>query len=430
MFDEKFRKVMSKNEALEGFRVLDITRIIYGPWAANLLAVMGAEVIHVEMPKMGDLLIRGVSPGGVFPRNLSPGMMCCNSNKYYIAVDMHKPEGIEIIKNLAAKSDVIMENFKPGTFDRWGIGYRQLKEINPGIVYVSMQGFGNWGPYAERPSYDAYAQGITGLAEISGFPDGLPVKSQAWIGDYLSGTIAAFLTLTALHHREKTGQGQFIDLSQAEVLMRVMDWTWLFQEKTGRRRERSGNWDMAVVPSLIAKTSDGFVAIAAFPENEYLALCDAMGNEELKKYREPEERIKNAREIYPIIDRWASERTTDEIVEVSKKLGFAAAPVMNSKTIHENPHFNARKTVWKFEDPLYGDLAYPNPWHLQGTPGRIRWTMRPVGFDNEHVMIRILGLNESEVEELYEKEVLGKWDENFPATSPPKDWDGKKGIIY
>ncbi len=391
---------------------------------------MGAEVIHVEIPKIGDILIRGVSPAGIFPRNLPPGMMCCNSNKYYVAIDMHKPEGIEIIRNLASKSDVIMENFKPGTFDKWGIGYRQLREINPGIVYVSMQGFGNWGPISDRPSYDAYAQGITGIAEISGFPDGLPVKSQAWIGDYLSGTIAAFLTLTALHHREKTGEGQFIDLSQAEVLMRVMDWTWLYQEKTGKRRERTGNWDMAVVPSLIAKTKDSYVAIGAFAESEFVGLCDAMENEELKKYRGIDERIENAETIYKKIDKWAAEKTTGEIVDSAKKFGFAASPVINSKTIHENAHFTARKTVWRFEDPIYGDLAYPNPWHLNRTPGRIRWSMRPVGFDNDHVLTRILGLSNAEVEELYEKGVVGKRDENFPATSPPKDWNGKKGIIY
>jgi len=430
MFDEKFREIMAKNEALEGFRVLDITRIIYGPWAANLMAVMGAEVVHVEIPKMGDILIRAVTPGGVFPRNLSPGMMCCNSNKYYVAIDMHTPEGIELIKQIAAKSDVVMENFKPGTFDKWGIGYRQLREINPGIVYVSMQGFGNWGPISDRPSYDAYAQGITGLAEISGFPDALALKSQAWIGDYLSGTIAAFLTLSALHHREKTGEGQFIDLSQAEVLMRAMDWTWLFMGKTGKTRKRSGNWDMAVVPSLIAKTKDGYVAMGAFPESEFSGLCTAMENEELKKYTDIDLRIKNAEFIYKEIDKWAAGKTNSEILDLSRKHGFAASPVMNTKSIHENPHFNQRKTVWKFEDPVYGDLAYPNPWHLGETPGRIRWGMRPVGFDNEHVVRRILGLGEAEVEQLYNKGVLGKWDENFPATSPPKDWDGKKGILY
>jgi len=429
MIDDKMKEIMAKREALKGIRVLDITRIIYGPWASTLLSVMGAEVIHVEMPGAGDVLIRAVSPGGVFPNNLSPGMICCNANKYYAAIDMHKPEGIDLIKRLAAKSDVMMENFKAGTFDKWGIGYRQLSKLNPKLIYVSMQGFGNWGEMAGRPSYDAYAQGITGLAGISGFPDGLPIKSQAWIGDYLSGTMAAFLTLTALHYRKRSGKGQFIDLAQSEVLLRSMDWTWIYQSHTGKKRRRSGNHDMAVVPSLIARSKDGFVSIGAFAKAEFNRLCDAMADSELKKYTSFDERFKNADLIYKKIEDWAAKLTTDEIVNSGKKFGFSVHPVMNSETIFKDRKFNNRKTVWKFKDPIYGDMAYPNPLHLDKTPGRIRWSMRPVGFDNEYVLKQILGFDDDRIEKLYKNNVLGKWDKKLPFSSPPKDWDGKQGVI-
>ncbi len=431
MVDPKTLEIMSRREALKGIRVLDITRIIFGPWTANLLAVMGAEVIHVEMPGSGDLLVRPVSPGGVFPRGLSPGMMCCNTNKYFIAVDMHKEDGIKIIRDLAAISDVVLENFKPGTFDSWGIGYRDLKKLNPDIIYVSMQGFGNWGSYWQRPSYDAYAQGVTGLAEITGFPDGLAVKAQAWIGDFLSGTLAAFYVLAAIRARNRGLGGQFIDMAQTEVLLRVMDWTWLYQFISGKKRERTGNWDPAVVPSLIGKAKDGFVAIAAFPEREFKGLCDAMNDTEFfDTYKDIKKRQENYKRVYERIDTWIKTQTVGDILEASKTYGFAAAPVNNSKTIYEDKHFNSRKSVWKFEDPLWGDLAYPRPWHLSETPGRIKWSMRPVGFDNEHVMTRILGYSYDEVQNLYEKGVLGKWDSRFPATSPPDDWDGSKGLFY
>ncbi len=425
-----FEEVFEKGEALRGIRVLDITRIIYGPWAASLLAMLGAEVIHVEIPGGGDTLIRLVTPRGIFPRNLSPGMACCNMNKYFVAIDLHKPEGIDLIKKLVAKSDVIMENFKPGTFDRWGIGYRQLREINPGIIYVSMQGFGNWGPFWMRPSYDAYAQAITGLAEITGFKEGIALKSQAWIGDFLSGTMAAFLTLVALHHREKTGKGQFIDLSQAEVLMRAMDWTWVYLGVTGRNRERSGNWDMAVVPSCLVKCSDGFAAIAAFGEEEFEGLCKAMKREDLLKYRKIEDRLKNPEVIYRVIEDWASKLRVEEIMNLAKKYGFPAAELMNSEKIYNSKHMNERKAVWKYLDPLWGDLCYPFALHLSESPGRIKWSMRPVGFDNEYVFRRILGLSEEELESLYKEGVIGKWDERIPATSPPPDWDGKWGLFY
>lgn len=408
-----------RKSALEGVRVLDITRIIYGPWAATILAQLGAEVIHVELPGSGDTLVRLVSPGGAFPRNISPGMMCCNANKYFIAIDMRKEEGRELIRQLAASSDVLMENFKPGTFDRWGIGYRQLRELNPGLIYVSMQGFGNWGELWERPSYDAYAQGITGLAEITGFEDAIPVKSQAWIGDFLSGTIAAFATLVALFWRNRSGKGQFIDMSQAEVLLRVMDWTWIYMDLTKNNRKRYGNRDPAVVPSCIVKCEDGFVAIAAFREDEFTALCRAMGREDLLEFTEYEARISNSERIYDAIENWASGMKVQEIIRAGMENGFATAEVMNSAKIHSDEHFNERNAVWKYFDPVYEDLCYPFALHLGKTPGSIRWSMRPVGFDNEHVFRRILGISEDELEELYRKGVVGKWDASVPTAAPP-----------
>ncbi len=431
MVDYKLLSIMAKQDALKGVRVLSITRIIYGPWATTLLGLMGAEVIHVEMPGSGDVLIRGVSPGGSFPRGLSPGMMCANANKYFIAVDMRHPKGKKIIEELVAVSDILVENFKAETFDRWGIGYRQLSKINPGLIYMSLQGFGNWGSLSDRPSYDAYAQGITGLAEITGFPDAIPLKSQAWIGDFLSGTVAAYLALVALYHKKRTGRGQFIDLSQAEVLLRVMDWTWVYMGLTGKNRERTGNRDYAVVPALIAKARDGFVALAAFPEGEFEGLCRAMGDDELAQFKDYERRFEAADEIYAKIESWVGEHTVEEIERLAVEYGFAASRVMSSEDIYKDAHYNSRKSVWKFNDPLWEDLTYPNPLAgLEKTPGKVKWSMRPVGFDNEHVLTRILGYSKDQIDELYREGVIGRWDEKFPATAPPKGWDGRKGLFY
>lgn len=430
MMSRSMEELFTKGEALKGVRILDITRIIMGPWAATLLAQLGAEVIHGEIPGAGDLLIRAVAPQGVLPRNLSPGMMCSNANKYNIAVDMHKPEGIEIIKRLAASSEIVMENFKPGTFDKWGIGYRQLREIKPDIIYVSMQGFGNWGSLSNRPSYDAYAQGISGLAEITGFQDAMGVKSSAWIGDFLSGTVAAFYTLAALYYKRKTGKGQFIDISQAEVLLRFMDWTWLYGYLKGKKRERFGNRDMAVVPSCIVRTSDGFAALGGFSENEFEGLCTSMGRADLLEFKEIEKRPFGAERIYVAIEGWAGGKETNDILALGEKYGFAVAKVMNAEDIHGSKHFNDRKAVWKFDDPLWGDLCYPFALHLGETPGRIRWSIRPVGFDNEYVLRKVLGLPPADVCALYEKGVVGKWSEQLPFSCPPVGWDGQKGLLF
>lgn len=423
-------ELFEQGEALKGVRILDITRIILGPWASTLLAELGAEVVHVEIPGAGDLLIRAVGPQGQFPRNISPGMMCASANKYYLAVDLHKPEGIDLIKRLAASSDIVMENFKPGTFDHWGIGYRQLRELNASIVYLSMQGFGNWGSLATRPSYDAYAQGITGLAEITGFPDAMGVKSSAWIGDFLSGTVAAFYTMAALYHRKRTGKGQFIDLSQAEVLLRCMDWTWLYGFLKKKRRERFGNRDMAVVPSCIVRVEDGFVALAGFSEVEFEGLCLAMDRRDLLAYKPIEQRLVAAEKIYQAIETWARTRKTGEIRELGEQHGFAVAQVMNVKDLHQSPHFNQRHSIWKFDDPLWGDLCYPMALHLADTPGRIRWSMRPVGFDNEYVLRKMVGCSAAEVAALYQNGVVGRWNEQMAFAKPPVDWDGQQGLLF
>ncbi len=428
---EKSRSVFfQKKEALKGVRVLDLTRIILGPWASTLLAEMGAEVIHVEVPGSGDVLVRPVAPWGDFPRGISPGMMCSNANKFYIGLDMRKEEGKKIIRELAAKSDILIENFKPGTFDRWGIGYRQLKELNPGLIYLSLQGFGNWGSLSDRPSYDAYAQGITGLAEITGFEDSMATKSSAWIGDFLTGTYAAFVAMIALFYRKRTGRGQFIDISQAELLMRCMDWTWLFNHVAKKRRGRFGNRDVAVVPSCIVRVKDGFAALGAWTPREYEGLVKEMGREDLLEYRELDKRHEGAEAIYEAIEKWASGLTVKDFLEAGERGGFAVAKVMNAKDLHESPHFNQRRAVWKFDDPIWGDLCYPFALHLEETPGRIKWSMRPVGFDNEYVLRKILGYPGEVVSELYEKGVVGKWDEKIPFACPPPDWDGESGLTF
>lgn len=416
--------------ALKNTRVISLTRIIYGPWLTTLLAIMGAEVIHIEMPASGDLLIRAVSPGA-FPRGLSLGATAPNANKYHVAIDIRHPKGKKILQELVAVSDVFVENFKPGTLDSWGIGYVDMSKIKPDIIYISLSGFGNWGELCERPSYDAYAQGVTGLAEITGFPDAIPLKSQAWIGDFLSGTVGAFLVASALYYRNKTGEGQFIDLAQSEVLIRVMDWTWLYIYLTGKDRERTGNRDYAVIPSLIAKAKDGFIAIGAFEKREYLALCDAMNSEELKEYVDFPARFKNADKIYETIEKWVSDKKIEEIEELALKYGFMVGRVMNSKDIYEDPHYRSRGVVALFDDPIYGDMVMPNPLgNLQKTPAKIKWTVRPVGIDNEHVLTRILGYHQDEIDELYKEGAIGKWDPKFPGTSPPENWDGISGLFY
>jgi len=427
-------EIFDKPEPLKGIRVLDVGTLIFGPMVATYLAEFGAEVIHVEMPGRGDTM-RPLTPFADFHKGvLAAGFEATNNSKYHVAIDMRTPEGKELIYRLARKCDVVVENYRPGTMDRWGLGYRQLSKINPRLVYISMSGFGQWGPFTMRPSYDAVAQATSGLIEITGFPDAIPLKAGAWIGDFYGALMGAFAVMVALYWREKTGEGQYIDHPQAENLMRNMDWTWLYIYLTGKNRERYGNRDVAVVPSDIVKVKDGFVALAAFSEEEFFGLCEAMGRMDLyEKYADIDARLKedSQKEIYEAIHSWAKDKTVEELVKIAERFGFSAAKVMSSKDQYEDEHWRARKSIWIYEDPIFGELAEVSPVpKLSESPGRIKWTARPNGIDNEHVFIRILGMSEDELEELYKKGVIGKWDENVPWSCPPADWDGKSGLFY
>jgi crotonobetainyl-CoA:carnitine CoA-transferase CaiB-like acyl-CoA transferase len=246
--------------------------------------------------------------------------------------------------------------------------------------------------------------------------------------------MGAFAVLVALYWREKTGKGQYIDHPQAENLMRNMDWTWIYVGLTGKNRERYGNRDVAVVPSDIVKCKDGFVAIAAFKESEFKGLCEAMGRLDLfEKYADIDERQKEESQkvIYSTLHEWAKEKTVKELEELGERFGFASNKVFSSEDQYNDEHWKARRSIWIYDDPIFGSLAEVAPVpKLSESPGRIKWTARPTGIDNEHVFIRLLGLTREEVDELYNKGVIGKWDKNVFFSCPPPDWDGESGLFY
>ena len=269
--------IPGKPEALAGVRVLEVASRIFGPATADYLGLFGAEVIKVEMPPRGDLM-RYVAPEGFFWKEMSPAFLSLNRNKLHVGLDLHPAEGKELFLRLAERSDVVVENLRAGTMDAWGVGYLQLRERNPGIVYAANSGFGQWGPYsAGRASYDATAQAVSGFSAVTGFPDQPPMKAGFWVGDYTAALMSAIAILAALAARRKTGEGQMIDLSQAEAMIRTLDWTWPYAGLTGKDRARNGNVDPSYPPSGIYRCRDGFVAISARDEDELIPLAHAVG---------------------------------------------------------------------------------------------------------------------------------------------------------
>lgn len=427
-------KVFAKPEALKGVRVLELCTRVFGPVTGDLLADFGAEVIKIELPGVGDLM-RYVAPRGFFWQNISPAFTHMNHNKYHVGIDIRKPNGADLLRRLVAKSDILVENFRPGTMDRWGVGYRQLKEVNPGLIYQGNSGFGQWSVYKDRPSYDATSQAMSGFSATTGFPGRTPLKIGIWIGDYTGALFSALGILAALYYRKITGKGQLIDVSQGESLIRVLDWTWLYQTLTGKDRNLYGNRDVSISPSGIFRCKDGFVAIAALDDEQFQGLCQAMGKAELAqsdRFETVSSRLEEDHnvELHGILSKWASAKTTAEIEDLADIHCFPAQRICNAEDHYGDEHLRNRGAVWEYEDPLYGTLVEYGPGpKLSESPGRHRWFTKPVGFHNEHVCRNVLNLRQEDIQQLKEEEVIGAWMDRIGA-KPPDDWNGEDGVFF
>ncbi len=402
-------EVASKPQALAGVRVLEVATRIFGPATADYLGLFGAEVIKVELPYRGDLM-RYVAPEGFFWKEISPAFLPLNRNKLHVGLDLHPAEGKDLFLRLAEMSDVVVENLRAGTMDEWGVGYLQLRERNRGIVYAANSGFGQWGPCSEgRASYDATAQAVSGFSAITGFPDQPPMKAGFWVGDYTAALMSAIAILAALSARRRTGQGQLLDLSQAEAMIRALDWTWPFAGRTGKDRRRYGNVDPSYPPSGIYRCRDGFVAVSARDGGERACLARVLRTDG------------DGAPAAEAVAGFAGERTVAEVVRIAEAEGFSAAPVRGGREHYLDPHLRARGTVCSVEDPLYGrvDEYGPAP-KLSESPGRVKWCAKPVGWHNERVFGELLGLSAEEMEHLARKKVIGKWAD-LPGARPPKE---------
>jgi len=424
-----------KSSPLEGLRVLEVCTMLLGPIGPALLAQLGAEVIRCEFPPMGDVT-RSLNPFGWFYKDQSPLLLHINQSKYWVGLDLHKPEGQKTFCELAAQCDIVENNFRPGVMEDWNIGYKQIREINPGIIFLSKSGYGQWGQYAKenRPSNDGASQALSGYSWISRWPDQTPLKMRAYIGDNYGGLSAEIAVLAALHYRDRTGKGQFIEFSQTENVMRTMSWIWPYQQITGQPPRPAGNRDVSICPADTFRSKDGiFVALAASTPEEFMGLCTAMEKPELAedpRFKDHITRLKeeNAVLILKIISEWIRTKQANEIEALAEQFGFAATHLYTARDLVENEHSQARDFRTEIDDPLYGRYHnYEFPVKMSETPPRTKWSVRPVGFDNEYVMKKFLGKSEDEIQKLYDIGALGKW-KDAQGRRPPPGWDGKAGL--
>ena len=428
------QSLFDQPEPLRGVRVVELGTLVLGPAAASFLAEFGAEVVKVELPPAGDTM-RYITPGEFWQEG-SLGFLPVNHNKLHVGLDVHRVEGQTVFKQLVARADVVIENLKAGAMERkFGLGYRQLREVNPSLIYLANTGFGQWGPFSSgRASYDALAQAASGFAAISHFPGRPPLKTNTFIGDWTGACLSATAVLMALFYRQRTGRGQFIDYAQSEGLIRLLDWTWAFVGINGRDRAPAGNQDVAMSPAAIFLSRDGSVAVAAPLDPEFRALCRAMGQPELAddvRFCNQEARLveENLASLHEIVGGWVASRMTDEVVQAGQDCGFAAARVMCSRDHYLDEHLQARGAVWRFEDPVYGDAVEYGPVpKMSASPGRLRWTARPVGFDNDYVFGTLLGLDARRISQLEADGAIRTWGDR-PGARPPSGWRGEGMLL-
>jgi crotonobetainyl-CoA:carnitine CoA-transferase CaiB-like acyl-CoA transferase len=391
--------------ALDGVRVIDAGQIIAGPFAATLLGEFGADVIKVEQPVIGDAS-RGA--GG-----MAPEFAQNSRNKRSITLNLRRPEGQRLFKRLVAVSDVVVENFLPGTMERWNLGYDDLAAVNPGIVMLRSSGYGQTGPYRNRYSFDRIGMAFAGLTYLTGMPDHPPVRPGYFIADYGTGFLGAFGVLAALHYRDGPGQGrgQVVDISLYETIWRMSGILANDYASTGKVRERLGNTFTGVSPAEQFETADGqYIVIHAGSDRTFERLCITMGDPELAN--EPRiagrgGRVKHMEELHRQIHEWVKTLTLAEALETLDAGGVPASPVNSIAHIFADPQFEARQNLIHVADPVLGDLVQPGVTpKLSVTPGSVRSGAPKLGQHNHEIYRELLKVDRDEYEDLQRAGVI------------------------
>lgn len=351
---------------LSHIRVLDLSRILAGPLAAQHLADMGADVIKVERPGLGDDT-RGWGPPFVSEATdedpgLSAYFMCANRGKRSIAIDLTQEAGAALVRKLAASVDVIIENFKVGGLAKYGLDYQSVRAENPGIVYASITGFGQTGPYAARAGYDFLVQGMGGIMSVTGEPDekgGMPVKVGVAISDQMSGMNALTGILAALIRRERTGEGEHIDVALLDSTIGSLVNQAASYVGTNTVPTRMGNAHPTVVPYEVFKTQDGFIILAAGNDGQFERFCAVAGLEHLaadERYKTNAQRIINRKELIPIVAEAMAQRTSDAWIDVLEKSNVPCGPINTIDRVFADPHVEARENRRTLPEPVVGSV--------------------------------------------------------------------------
>ena len=388
---------MTDTTALEGVKVLDLTQIMAGPYCTMMLADMGADVVKVEKPNGGDDTRRMGPP---FIEGESAAFLGINRNKRSIVVDLRSDEGREIVLDMARSYDVLVQNFRPGSLERMGLGYDQVRELNPSMVYCTISGFGVTGPYARRGGFDLVTQGMSGLMSVTGHPDSPPTKVGVPLCDLNAGMFAAIGILTAYINRLRTGQGQHVDTSLLEGGIAYTFWESAMYFATGEVPGPKGSAHRLTAPYQAFETSDGYVNIGAANQANWERLCTAIERDELvsdPRFAEPRDRMNNLDELIATLERTFSQKSSEYWLDALEDAGVPAGPIYNIEQVYEDPQVRAREMVVETDHPVAGRTSSIGiPVKLSDTPGRFRKPAPTLGQHTDEVL-KQLGRSADEI---------------------------------
>lgn len=393
---------------LEKLKVLDLTQVMAGPFCCQVLADMGAVVTKVEPPESGEQSRR--SMGFRMKKGEdTAAFVAINRNKKSMTLNLKEDEAREIFYRLAREADVVVENYRPEVTKKLGVDYETLREVNPRIIYASVSGFGQTGPYAMRSGYDLIAQGMSGVMSVTGEPDGTPAKCGIPIGDLSAGLFCAFGILTAYIAREETGRGQYIDTSLFEGALAFSIWETAELWATGRIPKPFGSAHRLTAPYQALKTRDGYINVGANNQRLWARLCNALGPEDLvedERFATNDNRMKNRTELVEELEKYLVEKNTDEWMEILLEAGIPAGPIYNYKEVFEDPHTLAREMMVEMDHPVEGTVkGLGIPVKLSETPGKIQRAAPLLGEHTEEALIG-LGYSREEIADLRERKVI------------------------
>ncbi|MBQ2062884.1 MAG: CoA transferase [Oscillospiraceae bacterium] len=392
---------MERNGLLSGMKVLDLSRVLAAPYCGMMLADMGADVIKIERPGKGDDS-RSNMP---FVNGESAYYMNLNRNKRGIVVNFKSEKGKALFRSLVKNADVVLENFRPGVMDRLGFSYEELRKINPGIIYASVSGFGQYGPYSRRAGYDVIGQAMSGLMSTTGWPDSAPTRTGTAIADVMGGISCCCGILAAYAHKLQTGEGEKVDVALVDSMVSSLEIINMIYLCTGRIPQRIGNRYEALFPYDSFQARDGMLVIGAGNDKLFGLLADLMGQPELKtdpRFVHNNDRVINHAALKPIIEDWLKDQNIDDAVEAMLAAGIPSGPINTIDRVAKDPHIaGAREMFVEVDHPVAG--------HMKLTGNQIKLTNHKIdtftpapllGQHTKEVLMQELGLSESEAEEL------------------------------